>query len=256
MASRSGLIFGQPGMLQRNELGAECHIWGASFRMLATHVWKAHDLWADEYRALFGLSAGRGLIGRQTQDRLHAIAVQHLVPHHDAALELLHTRTFQERSASTQGRQLRLETRLDDNYQQALRGRAERQRVRQHVLMRDPAQAERVRQRLRNRGPTQIRCGERGTPSGHRKMQESLPDALMPNPFQPLSAVRCQSAIGGRAWPRSRRSALVGPGPPRPCTHPGRTPTLLAPTADRGAARETSHPWLAAPRTGCRGHRW
>jgi hypothetical protein len=28
--------------------------------MLAPHVWKTHGVWADEYRAMFGLSASRG----------------------------------------------------------------------------------------------------------------------------------------------------------------------------------------------------
>ena len=82
--SWTGPIFGRLGVLKRDELSAECHVCGASFRMLATHVWKAHDLWADEYRALFGLSARRGLVGRQTHDRLREIGVQHLVPHHEA----------------------------------------------------------------------------------------------------------------------------------------------------------------------------
>ena len=162
--SWSGPIFGRLGVLILGEVGAECHICGAAFRMLATHVWKAHGLWADEYRALFGLSARRGLVGRHTHDRLRAIAAQHLVPHHEAVLELLSRRTFDERSASARGRQLRLETRLDAKYQQALRGRAQRQSVRLRVEMQDPAQAEKVKQRLRGLGPSQATCAECGTP--------------------------------------------------------------------------------------------
>ena len=111
-----------------------------------------------------GLSARRGLVGRQTHDRLRVIAVQHLLPHHEAVLELLSKRTFDERSASAQGRQLRLETRLDANYQKALRGRAERQSVRLRVVMQDPVRAEKVKQRLRVLGPSQSTCAECGTP--------------------------------------------------------------------------------------------
>jgi hypothetical protein len=159
-----GPIFGHLGVLNSTELGVECHICGASFRMLATHVWKTHDLWADEYRALFGLRARHGLVGQQTHDRLRASAIQYLVPHHESVLELLSTRTFEERSASAQGRQLRLETRLDASYQQGLRQRGQRQSVRLRVLMQDPAQAEKVRRRLRTRGPTRIPCAECGTP--------------------------------------------------------------------------------------------
>jgi hypothetical protein len=29
---------------------------GRVFRMLATHIWRTHEVWADEYRAYFGLS--------------------------------------------------------------------------------------------------------------------------------------------------------------------------------------------------------
>jgi hypothetical protein len=40
--------------------------------MLATHVWKTHRVWADEYRALFGLRASRG--GGGSGALAHALA--------------------------------------------------------------------------------------------------------------------------------------------------------------------------------------
>jgi hypothetical protein len=69
-----GAVFGQLGVLARDARGAECHICGRVFRMLATHVWRTHQLWADEYRAYFGLGAKRGLAGYDTSAKLRAAA--------------------------------------------------------------------------------------------------------------------------------------------------------------------------------------
>jgi len=49
--------------------------------MLATHVWRTHQVWAEEYRAYFGLSAKRGLVGTDTSAKLRAAATEYLVPH-------------------------------------------------------------------------------------------------------------------------------------------------------------------------------
>ncbi len=54
--------------------------------MLATHVWRTHEVWAEEYRAYFGLSAKRGLAGTDTSAKLRAAATEYLVPHHEAAV--------------------------------------------------------------------------------------------------------------------------------------------------------------------------
>ena len=48
--------------------------------MLATHVWRTHQVWAEEYRAYFGLSAKRGLVGTDTSAKLRAAATGYLVP--------------------------------------------------------------------------------------------------------------------------------------------------------------------------------
>jgi hypothetical protein len=59
---------------------------GARFECLATHVWRTHQIWADEYHApatpatgsidYFGLSARRGLVGTVTGAKLRAAATE------------------------------------------------------------------------------------------------------------------------------------------------------------------------------------
>jgi len=87
--------------------------------MLATHVWRTHEVWADEYRAYFGLSAKRGLVGTDTSAKLRAAATEYLVPHHDAAVELAREAT-RGKPLRERGPRIRLETRLDPAYQAAL----------------------------------------------------------------------------------------------------------------------------------------
>src|SRR5438128_1577862 len=99
MGSWPGAVFGELGVLSRDAHGAQCHICGRVFRMLATHVWRTHEVWADEYRVYFGLSAKRGLVGADTSAKLRAAATEYLVPHHEAAVELAR--------AATRGRPLR-----------------------------------------------------------------------------------------------------------------------------------------------------
>jgi hypothetical protein len=44
--------------------------------MLATHVWRTQQVWAEEYRAYFGLSAKRGLVGTDTSAKLRAVTTE------------------------------------------------------------------------------------------------------------------------------------------------------------------------------------
>src|SRR5207302_3537857 len=99
MGSWPGAVFGELGVLSRDARGAQCHVCGRVFRMLATHVWRTHEVWADEYRTYFGLSAKRGLVGTDTSAKLRAAANEYLVPDHEAAVELAR--------AATRGRPLR-----------------------------------------------------------------------------------------------------------------------------------------------------
>src|SRR5712691_8755755 len=51
--SWTGPVYGQLGVLTRDDRHAECHMCGRRFRMLATRVWKTYGVWADEHRAMF-----------------------------------------------------------------------------------------------------------------------------------------------------------------------------------------------------------
>lgn len=56
-------MFGTIAVLWDDGDRAECHVCGERFQHLGHHVWAAHDLTADEYRAIFGLASTTGLIG-------------------------------------------------------------------------------------------------------------------------------------------------------------------------------------------------
>lgn len=55
-------VNGEVGVRNTDGDRMECHACGGWYRTVAGHAWQAHDLTADEYRALFGLS-NRGLVG-------------------------------------------------------------------------------------------------------------------------------------------------------------------------------------------------
>lgn len=61
-----GPIYGEMGVLNDDGEKVECHCCGEWFGGLQMHAWKAHDLTADEYKAIFGLSRRHGLIGPTT----------------------------------------------------------------------------------------------------------------------------------------------------------------------------------------------
>jgi hypothetical protein len=131
--------------------------------MLAAHVWRTHQVWADEYRAYFGLSAKRGLVGTDTSAKLRTAANEYLVPHHEAAVELARAAT-RGKPLRERGPRIRLETRLDPRYQEAVRSRGRRSADIMQERLSDPEQRDRLREQLRFRGPTSIACTECGTP--------------------------------------------------------------------------------------------
>lgn len=60
--------YGQYGVLASDGERVQCHICGRWYISLASHVYQAHDMLADEYREQFGLNYTRGLIGEDLRD--------------------------------------------------------------------------------------------------------------------------------------------------------------------------------------------
>src|SRR5262249_13913854 len=61
------------------------------------------------------------------------------------------------------GPRIRLETRLDSAYQQAIRSRGRRTAEIMQEWLKDPVQRDRLREQLRPRGPTSVVCTVCGT---------------------------------------------------------------------------------------------
>jgi hypothetical protein len=91
----------------------QCHACGGWFRSLANHVWRAHGLSADAYRALYGLRARTGLVGPALREARRQHAREHLRPYWDRASALAAAQGFAERSARRRGRTWPLEARRD-----------------------------------------------------------------------------------------------------------------------------------------------
>jgi hypothetical protein len=66
---------GKIGVLIDDGAKVECHVCGAWFRGLGNHVWGAHDLTADEYRAIFGLAWDTGLVGPMLRESISRRAI-------------------------------------------------------------------------------------------------------------------------------------------------------------------------------------
>lgn len=73
-----GPIHGELGVLATDDGRAQCHICGRWFLFLGRHVGPAHDLSCDEYRAVFGLRAGHGLLGPALQPVYQQLAARNL----------------------------------------------------------------------------------------------------------------------------------------------------------------------------------
>jgi hypothetical protein len=108
----NGPVFGQLGALTVGDDGnLQCHICGSSWSYLANHVRFTHALTAAEYKALFGLNSGTGLVGPRLRQRQQEIARsvfrEYWSP--DVARQV----TPEQRLAFRRGQTWRLETRLD-----------------------------------------------------------------------------------------------------------------------------------------------
>lgn len=101
-----GPIYGQLG--QREIIGdtITCHICGESYRALGRHVWAKHNVTAEEYKHLFGLST-RGLVAPVTREKLQKKTPEQLV-RLQAQLPVL---TPEQLSAYTRGRPTAIEVR-------------------------------------------------------------------------------------------------------------------------------------------------
>ena len=125
-------VFGHLGVLAVDELAdtVQCHRCGRWFRSLAGHVWRAHGMSADAYRAVFELNARHGLVSPSLSERRRRQALQALRPYYERAAELARSLSFEQRSAMMRGRRLRLETRLSPRWQASKQAMGRRQSAR------------------------------------------------------------------------------------------------------------------------------
>lgn len=171
MGDWDGPLFGQLGVLHLEDGKIECHCCGRWYRFLATHVWRTHAISADEYRALFGLTARHGLVSPDVSERLWRTALRTLRPYYERAADLACSIPFEQRSARARRRRLRLETRLDPKWQDARRrvaqGQAERMRAWYRAL--DPASRSAFLARIRRRRTpaTCVVCGQQFYSASH-----------------------------------------------------------------------------------------
>src|SRR5918912_1159281 len=98
-----GPIVGEPGVLRTDGDRAECHICGGWYKLLGSHVFHAHGLYAHTYRRLFGLRQRTGLAGEALRARRRPGAA-HLAVYRDASRQFLLALTPEERSANARGR--------------------------------------------------------------------------------------------------------------------------------------------------------
>lgn len=111
-----GTVYGELGVFN-NDVGglAECHCCGKLFGHLGLHVWNAHDLTADEYRAIFGLRQATGLTGANLLEKRRQ-NVSHLKEFRDIAAATLRSLTPEQRKYNIKDRGYRLERKKNPDY--------------------------------------------------------------------------------------------------------------------------------------------
>ena len=67
-----GHFYGHLGIFVDDGDRVQCHICGKMYISLASHVVMAHGILADDYRELFGLNYGQGLVSSELRGRLRA----------------------------------------------------------------------------------------------------------------------------------------------------------------------------------------
>lgn len=73
-----GPIYGELGVLNDDGEKVECHCCGDWIVGLGNHLTKAHDLTAQEYKAIFGLPLSKGLLSQAAHDRWRDQRAHHL----------------------------------------------------------------------------------------------------------------------------------------------------------------------------------
>lgn len=117
-------IHGQFGVLATDGEKVQCHICGRWYRSLATHARLVHDLYADEYKALFGLNVTTGLLGDATRALKADIARQAFREYWTG--ETGRTTTAEQRARYQRGRPQRQEARLHAEPKERQQERARR----------------------------------------------------------------------------------------------------------------------------------
>jgi len=117
----SEAIVGQLGVLATDGEKVQCHICGRWYRYLTNHARMAHDLYADEYKALFGLNVTTGLVGPATRELQAAIARRVFREHWTG--EAGRTLGKEERTRYRTGQPHRLQSTLDPEVKERQRER-------------------------------------------------------------------------------------------------------------------------------------
>lgn len=65
-------MFGSLGKLQSDGVRNQCHICGRWYKGLGSHVVRAHDMTAEEYRTTFEIKVTQSLMGEESSQRLSA----------------------------------------------------------------------------------------------------------------------------------------------------------------------------------------
>jgi hypothetical protein len=196
----------------------------------------AHQISADEYRALFGLRAGTGLVGPVLRARLQQLAVEHLAPYADQLKTV--------RKQAPRGYHWRLESRLDPSNHAAWETLAQHQRER---LLRNLERIHRARREAAtvrcvicdtpfvnpNQGRKARVCSEACDRERRRRLLLATPISARPGVRNTMAQATRAVGTGSRAPDRSRpRSRLAG----RQVCRGGRTPADARPRCLRGPA--------------------
>lgn len=160
MGDWDGPIFGRLGVLADDGTRGECHACGRYYHSLAHHAILTHYLLPEEYRAIFGLNRGTGLIGPALRERRQIIGRTLISPPPpDPDPDRYVTR--EQRAANTQGKRWRLEARISPaNWESRLRGRVIAGPKISATKKADPAVGERMRAYNRTRSLAAGRNGD------------------------------------------------------------------------------------------------